>query len=81
MPEEENKMYALICKERFDRIEETINNNHKEVITVLKGKNGDAGLCEKVRKLESRWIAIFGSLGVIFATLITQFVRWLFEVF
>jgi len=43
--EDESEMYELICNKRFD----TLEGMQKQVLDILKGKNGDAGLCEQVR--------------------------------
>jgi len=76
MPEEDDKMYELICKERFDKIEETLKENHKETMSALKGTNGNPGLCEKVRNLEKRWKYIFAAVIFLVANLCLQVIEW-----
>jgi len=77
MPEEDDKMYELICKERFDKIEEVMRENHKETVGILKGKNGDSGLCEEVRTLKRRWYYIGAATLFLVANLCLQAIEWL----
>ena len=73
---DEDEMYEKICKERFDKLENNMNKNHEEVMAVLKGTNGKAGLCEKVRTMEKRWVAIFGAGIFLIGNLVIQIISW-----
>ena len=46
---EDEKMYELICKDRFDKMEEL----QHETIGLLRGKNGDPGVLDDVRALKN----------------------------
>lgn len=51
MPPHDDKMYELVCNERFDKID----NKLTEISKTLKGTDGDSpGLCEQVRKVDGR---------------------------
>jgi len=71
----DEKMYRLICKERFDHIDKS----QQEIISLLKGKNGDPGLLDDVRDLKRRWTLIFAVVGILATVMITQLVQWLLQ--
>ena len=71
----DEKMYSLVCKERFDNID----RGQKEILDLLRGKNSSPGLIDEVRTLKSRWTIIFGGMAILFGALITQIIRWLFS--
>ena len=76
---DEEKMYSMICSERFDKID----NTQKEIIDILKGNNG-AGLCEEVRKLKATNVKVFGALGFVLTVgllnLIPKIITWIEEI-
>jgi hypothetical protein len=45
-----DEMFERLCKPSFDNIKET----QAEILHVLKGKDGDPGLCEQVRDQAKR---------------------------
>jgi hypothetical protein len=71
MPEND-KMYELICKERFDKMEEM----QKETLELLKGKDDKPGLVEQVRNLRNRWKYIFAAVIFLVANLCLQVIEW-----
>ena len=71
----EEKMYGLICKERFDNIDK----KQDDLLDLLRGKNNKPGLLDDVRALKSRWGIIFGAVIVLFTALAYQIVNWLFK--
>jgi len=70
-------MYHLVCKERFDNLD----NKQDEIIGLLRGQNSSPGLVEEVRHLKSRWAVIFGFMVVIGTALTSQMLRWIFSFF
>jgi hypothetical protein len=71
--EENKEMYELICKERFD----TIDEKQDEILGILRGTNNNPGLCEQVRtntKFNKTVLGFCVAIGLIF---LTQFVVWL----
>ena len=72
---DDEKMYRLICKERFDNIDKS----QQEIISLLRGKNGDPGLLDDVRDLKRRWTLIFAVVGVLSTVMITQLIQWLLK--
>lgn len=47
---EDDNLYSLICESRFDKIDET----QKEIISLLRGRNGNPGILDDVRNLK-KW--------------------------
>ena len=75
-PQCEEKMYHLICKERFDHIDV----GQQQIIDLLRGKNSAPGLIDEVRVLKARWNIIFGAMVIIFGALVTQLVHWILRI-
>ena len=71
-----DKMYNLICKERFDKID----SSQDKIIDLLRGKNSTPGLIDEVRILKSRWTIIFGALAVLSTALVAQIIQWIFKI-
>jgi len=70
---EDDKMYQLVCKGRFDDLSTDI----KRVLTILEGKNGGKGLCEQVR-LNTRFNKILTAVAVFLCSVfIYQAAAWL----
>ena len=84
MAEDCNKdMYTLVCKERFDELGKGLERNHKEIIDILKGKNGDPGLIDNVRDntrmRESLRKITWLFVGAIVVQLVAMFFFFLFR--
>ena len=71
----EEKMYHLICKERFDKM----NEKQDQIIDLLRGKNGQAGLLDDVRTLKRRWIVIYSTAGIVAIAFVKEVISWLFH--
>jgi len=74
---DEQERFNEICKPRFD---ELVKGN-REIIELLKGKNGDPGLLDDVRQLKSRWRSIFAAIGILFTAIIAQTIHWVWGLF
>ena len=70
-----DKMYDLVCKDRFDELSTDV----KKILTILEGRNGDEGLCEKVRANSKFNKIIMGATTVITVIILTQFIHWIFR--
>ena len=70
---DEQERFNEICKPCFDELKK----GNAEILQILKGKNGDAGMLDDVRQLKSRWKAIFTAIGVLFGALIVQIIAWI----
>ena len=71
---EDEKMYSLICKERFD----DIADKQDEMLGLLRGANSTPGLVEEVRVLKSRWKMVSVGIVLVLSAFVTQIVRWIF---
>ena len=71
----DDEMYKLVCKQRFDTLDEKMD----QVLILLKGDNGNAGLCEKVRVLSGRWKVMIGGFILVISAFVTQAIRWIFK--
>ncbi len=56
-----------------------IKTSQAEILGVLRGKNGDAGLCEKVRRLENVHKAVWGAVIFVVTTVFFQGLIWIRE--
>lgn len=74
---DDEKMYNLVCKDRFDEID----NNLKEILSLLRGHNNNPGVLEDIRTLKSRWKMIFGGFLIIITALVSQAARWIYGKF
>jgi len=70
---DENERYTLVCKERFDRLEDKLD----EVMGLLRGRNSKPGLLDDMRMVKRISKAFCVGLAVIFA----QMVAWVFRKF
>ena len=61
---EDDEMYQLICKGRFD----AADKQRAEIISLLKGNGNQPGLCERVRRNTRNCRAIIGA-GVFVITI------------
>jgi len=70
-------MYELICKGRFDKLE----TMHQETIDILRGKNGNPGLLDDVRKVTQSHKRVVGIIifagGAIALQLIGVGIEWI----
>ncbi len=84
----EDERYVQVCKPSFDNL----NGKVDEVLRMLKGQDGDAGMCERVRTVERAIIPDLGprlerverfQKGIIWpfvavvGAILAQAVRWL----
>ena len=74
---DEQERFNEICKPRFDEM----ISGQKEIINLLRGKNGDPGLLDDVRQLKSRWKSIFAAIGILFTAIIAQTIHWVWGLF
>jgi len=72
----DDKMYHLICKERFDKID----SKQDEVLGLLRGKNGDPGLLDDVRTLKNRWKVIYGTAGAVALIVLRTVIVWVKDI-
>lgn len=70
MPPTEQTQYAIVCKERFDRLEKYASETHKAIV----GNGTEPGLTGRMLLVEaeqttikSRWKWIFGIIAVVVA--------------
>ena len=75
MAKSDEEMYHLVCKERFDGLD----NKQDQIIGLLRGQNSKPGLIEEVRHLKTRWAFIFGFLVVTGTAFTSQMLRWIFN--
>ena len=69
------KMYELVCKERFDAIEQ----KQDAILAAFKGNDGTPGLCEQVRTIQKTYKAIVGVSVFIISIFSIQMIVWLVE--
>jgi len=69
----EEKMYELVCKEKFDRL----LKGQDEIIKVLKGTNTTPGLCEQIRIVKARQKTWIGGVIFVLSITVAQFIRWI----
>ena len=70
---DEQERFNEICKPCFDELKA----GNKEILEILKGRNGNAGMLDDVRQLKSRWKSIFTAIGVLFTALVIQILAWI----
>ena len=73
--DKEKNLYELVCKRRFDNVE----GDTKEIIRLLRGRNGDPGLIDDVRDLKKARMAVAGVLMFVVTVLGVQGLNWLWE--
>ena len=71
MPVENDEMYTLVCKSRFDKMEK----KQDEVLDLLRGKGDAPGLVDQVRKLDRAYKAIIGAIVFIISAFIVAIIR------
>jgi len=69
----DDEMYGLICEKRFDRIDD----QQKEVLELLKGKNGHPGLLDDMRQIKNRWKIVVAIMIFLSSALVLQAIQWL----
>lgn len=69
-------MYEMVCKPNFNEIKES----QKEIIGLLRGKNGDPGLLDDVRTLKARWKVIYGTAAIAGVAALKAVIAWITEV-
>jgi hypothetical protein len=70
---EEEELFVKVCEPKFTGIHEDV----KEILRVLKGKDDQPGLCDRVRDLEKSRANVLKVLGVIGTAVAAQFVAWI----
>ncbi len=75
--EDSKDMYQLICKERFDRIDE----KQDDILGLLRGRNNEPGILDDMRQIKSRWKAIFGAVAVLWVVLVGKIIEWIISKF
>jgi len=75
---EEQEIYNLVCKDKFNNIEKTMKENHMEVIGLLRGQNSNTGIIDEVRSLKKFNKCFLGVAVFVLSILAVQMVRWLF---
>lgn len=77
----EEERYEQICKPWMDRMEKETKETTHEILSILKGKNGDPGLVDNVRSIMHAR-AGWGKLGWLVAgAMVVQIVVLLFSFF
>jgi len=69
----EEKFYNQWCKPQF----EDIQSSQKEILRLLRGKNGDPGLIDDVRDNTRFRTRILWGFGLVVTAVITQAVVWI----
>ncbi len=68
-------------EKRFDKLEEM----HQQTLDILKGENGEAGLCEKVRTNSKALKRLYGAFifcgGAIVIQAVSRFWNWVESLF
>ena len=68
------KLYEMVCKDRFD----SLDSGQKDIMSLLRGKNGNPGLVDDVRGLKKFNKYAVGAVAFLVCTGIAQFIHWLF---
>lgn len=71
----DNEIYETFCKDRFDRLEGSINR----VLHSLEG-NGEPGIKVEIDRLKRGWAFTIFLLSPVYLTLISQAVQWVFKI-
>lgn len=74
---EHDEIYDEICKPKLDSMEGKIDT----ILTVLKGDNGNPGICERLRNLEKSYKYMIGAGIFLLSIVAIQAVGLLFEWF
>jgi hypothetical protein len=74
MPEqdEHKEFYELVCQPTLN----THGRKLDQILNILSGKNGDAGLCEQVRELQRIYKRVGAAVVFIIVALVLEFVSW-----
>jgi hypothetical protein len=72
----ENERYDLVCKEKFD----DLASGQKEILGLLRGANGRAGLVERVRLLEKISKALAAAAVFFLGVLAVEGAAWIIEI-
>lgn len=91
--------YEEICQPAFEKNEEShdrIEGKIDDILSILKGKDGEPGICERLRKVEAaivpdltprlervEWFqrGLIGSVALIVGAILTQVGSWIWERF
>lgn len=73
--EEHNKFYAMVCEKPLS----DLKKGQGQIIDILKGKNGDPGLCDHVRTLQKAYKGLIAAVGVLLTILTIQGVSWAWD--
>ena len=91
MVKEHEEFYDRVCSPKFETIVADNKTSFKEVMKniddtkakidkiheLLKGKNGEAGMCDTVRENAKFRKRIFYAVGVLFTVAVGQIVIWI----
>jgi len=68
----EKDIYELVCRPQF----EGLKSGQKEIISLLRGRNGDPGVVDDVRDLKRTNKAVVGAVIFLLCVLATQAITW-----
>jgi hypothetical protein len=71
-----DEIYDRFCSGKFDQL----GKGQREILDVLRGKNGGAGLCDRVRYLERAYKALAAAAVFILGVLAVEGAAWLREI-
>jgi len=72
---EHEEFYNLVCKKPID----DLATGQATIIDILKGANGDAGLCDDVRVLKKTYRHVMGVLVFILTILSIEIISWVWS--
>lgn len=67
----DTEMYETVCRERFDELV----NGQKEVLAILRGRNGEAGLLDDMRAIKRGFRAVLAVVWFVLCAVGTQLIH------
>lgn len=74
--EEHKDFFGMVCEPKLDGLEA----GQARIIDILKGKNGEAGLCDDVRNIKKTHRLLTVGMGFVLSILTIEGVSWLFTI-
>ena len=68
----EKDIYEMVCRPQF----EELKTGQKEIIRLLRGRNGNPGVVDDVRDLKRTNTAVVGAVIFLLCILATQVISW-----
>lgn len=74
--EEHKDFFGMVCEPKLDGLEA----GQARIIDILKGKNGEAGLCDDVRNIKKTHRLLTVGIAFVLSILTIEGASWLFTI-